>query len=136
MVIELSFLQVFQLTAFIIRGPVTSSEKFNISLDRVMIGEDEVRGALLCAQYFLRSPHFNQRNLFSESGIAILAESAAICDSITSSVVFEPWSQVKTTSSSQLVADVCAGVNRPVDRRRAVKVSQENWYAVCGDRLS
>ena len=81
-----------------------------------MICEKEKRGALLCVQDFVRSPHFTQRSFFSESGIAMLAESAAICDSITKSAVFEPWSPVETASCSQVVAEVCACVNQAVDR--------------------
>ena len=92
------FLQVFQLTAFFVRGPVISGEKFIISLERVMIAEDEVRGALLCVQDFVRRPYFTQRNYFSDSGVAMLTESAAVCDSITSSAVFGPWCHVETKS--------------------------------------
>ena len=101
-----------------------------------MIREDEVRGALLCVQDFVRSPHFTQRNLFSDSGVTMLTESAAFCDSITNSAVFEPWSHVETTSRSQVVAEVCACLNQAVDQRRAVKDSQEQWYAVGGIRPS
>ena len=90
-----------------------------------MIAEDEMRGALLCVQDFVRSPHFTQRNFFSDSGVALLTESAAMYDSITISAVFEPWSHLQTASRSQVVAEVCACVNRAVDRRRAVKDSQE-----------
>ena len=101
-----------------------------------MICEDEVRGALLCVQDFVRSPHFTQGSFFSDSGIDMLAESAAICDSITNSAVFEPWNHVETASRSQVVAEFCACVNQAVDRRRAVKDSQEQWYAVGGIRPS
>ena len=101
-----------------------------------MISGDEVRGALLCVQDFVRSPHFTQRNFFSDSGVTISAEPAAICDSITNSAVFEPWSHVETASRSQVVDEVCACVNQAVDRRRAVKDSQEQWYAVGGIRPS
>ena len=66
----------------------------------------------------------------------MLAESAAISDRITHSAVFEPWSHVETTSHSQVVADVCGCVNEALDRRRVVKDSQEQWYAVGGIRLS
>ena len=66
----------------------------------------------------------------------MLAESAAICDSITNSAVFEPRSHVETASRSQLVTEVCACVNQAVDWRRAVKDSQERWYAVGGIRPS
>ena len=98
--------QVFQLTALIVRGPVTCGGRFLINLDRVMICEDEVHRAILCVQDFIRSPHFTQRNFFSDSRITMLAESAAISDKITHSAFFEPWSQVETTSRSQVVADV------------------------------
>ena len=33
----------------------------------------------VCVQDFVMSPHFTQRNFFSDSGIAMLAESEAIC---------------------------------------------------------
>ena len=91
-----------------------------------------MRGALLCVQDFLRSPHFTQRNFLSDSRVTILTESAAICDSITNSAVFERRSHVETISSAQVVAEVCACVNQAVDRRRAVKDSQGQWDAVGG----
>ena len=50
--------QVFQLTTFVIRGSPTQGEQFAISLDRVAIKNEEVRGVLLCVQDFVRSPHF------------------------------------------------------------------------------
>ena len=84
------FFQVFQLTALIVRGPVTYGGRFIISLDRVMICEDEVQSAILCVQDFVRNLHFTQRSFFSDSGIAILTESAAISDRISHSAVFEP----------------------------------------------
>ena len=66
----------------------------------------------------------------------MLAESAAVCDSITNSPVLEPWSHVETAPRSQVVAEVCACVKQAVDRRKAVKDSQEKWYAVGGIRPS
>ena len=128
--------QVFQLTALIVRGPVTCGGQFIINLDRVMICEDEVHIAILCVQDFIRIPHFTQRKFFSDSGIAMSAESAAISDRITHSAVFEPWSLLETTSLSQVVADVCGCVNEALDRRRVVKDSHEQRYAVGGIRPS
>ena len=66
----------------------------------------------------------------------MLAESAAISDKITHSAVFEPWRHVETTSCSQVVADVCGCGDEALDRRRVVKDSQEQWYAVGGIRPS
>ena len=118
------------------RGPVTCGGRFIINSDWVIICEDEVQSAILCVQDLVRSPHFTQRNFFSDSGIAMLAESAAISDRITHSAVFEPWGHVETTSRSQVVADVCGCLNQALDRRRLVKDSQEQWYAVRGIRPS
>ena len=101
-----------------------------------MICEDEVQSSILCVQDFVSSPHFTQRNFFSDSGIAMLAESAAISDRITHSAVFEPWGHVETTSRSQVVADACGCLNEALDRRRLVKDSQEQWYAMEGIRPS
>ena len=128
--------QVFQLTALIVRGPVTCGGQFIINLDGVMICEDEVHSAILFVQDFMRSPHFTQRNFFSDSVIAMLAESAAMSDRITRSAVFEPWSHVESESRSQVVADVRGRVSEALDRRRLLKDSQEQWYAVGGIRPS
>ena len=66
----------------------------------------------------------------------MLTEFAAISDRITHSAVFEPWSHVETTSRFQVVADVCGCVSEALDRRRMLKDSQEQWYAVGGIRPS
>ena len=120
--------QVFQLTTLVIRGAPTSGEKFTISLDRVAISKEEVRGVLLCVQDFVRSPHFTQRNFFSESGLTVLSESVAIADSITSSPVYAPWSVVESTSASQVISDLCACWDRVVLRRRTGKDTSERWH--------
>ena len=60
--------RVFPLTTLVIRGSPTQAEEFTISLDRVAIKKEEVRGVLLCVQDFVRSPRFTQGNFFSETG--------------------------------------------------------------------
>ena len=118
--------QVFQLTTLVVRGPVTCGGRFIINLDRLMICENEVHSAILCVQDFIRSPNFTQRNFFSDSGIAMLAESASISDRITHGAIFEPWSHVETTSGSQVVADVCGCVNEADGGERLTRA------VVCG----
>ena len=117
-------------------GPVTCGERFIINLDGVMVDKDEVRSAILCVQDFVRSRHFTQRSFFSDSGISMLTESAALSEKITHSTVFEPWSQVETNSCPQVVADICGCMGEVLDRRRMLKDSQEQWYAVGGIRPS
>ena len=79
--------------------PPKQGEEFTISLDRVAINKEKVRGVLLCVQDFVRSPHFTQMNFFSETGLIMLSESVAIADSITSSPVYATWSVVESASA-------------------------------------
>ena len=102
---------------FIVHRPVTSAENFSSSLGRVMICEDEVRGALLCVQDFVRSPFFTQQQFVTASHVVVFCG---------------PWSHVETAFRSQVVAEVCGCANQAADWRMAVKDSQEQWYAVGG----
>ena len=120
--------QVFQLTTLKIRGSSTQCEDFTINLDRVAIKKEEVRGVLHCVQDFARSLHFTQRNFFSETGLAMLSESVAIADSITSSPVYAPWSVVASASASQVIAHISACWDWVVLRCRSTKDTSERWY--------
>ena len=128
--------QVFQLTALALRGPLPAGEKFTVNLDRVAIREDIVRGVLLCVQDFVRDPVFTQRSFFSETGVEMLSEAAAISDSITSSSLYVPWSAVETESSAHIIADLKACFETAVERRRVVKDTSEQWYRLGAVRLS
>ena len=125
---ELLLFQVFQLTTLVIRGPPTHGEKFSVSLDRVAVKAEQVRGVLFCVQDIVPSPHFTQRTFISESGFTMLSESIAIADSITSSPVYAPWSVVESASAGQVITDLCACWDRVVLRRRTAKDTSERWY--------
>ena len=105
-----------------------SGEKFTVNLDRVAIREDIVRGVLLCVQDFVRDPFFTQRTFFSETGVEMLSEAAAISDSITSSSVYVPWSAVETESSARITSDLKTCFEKAVERRRVLKDTSEQWY--------
>ena len=94
----------------------------------VAIKKEEVRGVLLCVQVFVRSPHFTQRNFFSETGLTMLSESVAIADSITSSPVYAPWSVVESASARQVITYLCACWDWVVLRCRTTKDTSERWY--------
>ena len=122
--------QVFQSTALAIRGSVTSGERVTVISDRVAMREEVVRDMLLCVQDFVRDPIFTQRSFFSERGVAMLSEAAAISDSITSSSLYDPWSEVERGSSAQIIADLMACFEKALDRRRVVKHTSEQRYAL------
>ena len=120
--------QVFQLTTLVIRSLVSRVEQLLVSLERVAIREEEVRGVLLCVEDFARSPHFTRRSFFSESGFTMLSESGAIADSITSIPVYAPWRFVESACASHVVTDLLACWERVVLRRRTAKDISERWY--------
>ena len=128
--------QVFQLTALALRGPLVSGEKFTVNLDRLAIREDIVRGVFLCVQDFVRDPVFTQRSFFSETGVEMLSEVAAISDSITSSSLYVPWSAVESASSARIISDLKTFFGKALERRRVVKDSSEQWYRLGAVRPS
>ena len=105
-----------------------SGEKFTVNLDRVAIRDDIVRGVLLCVQDFVRDPVFTQRSFFSETGVEMLSEDAAISDSITSSSFYAPWSAVETESSARIISDLKTCFAKAVERRLLVKDTSKQWY--------
>ena len=127
---------ILQLTALAIRGSITPGERFTITLDRVAIREEVVRGVLLCVQDFVRDPVFTQRNFFSETRVTMLSEAAAFFDSITSSSVYAPWSEVESESSGQVIGDSKTCFEKALDRRRVGKDTSEHWYALGAVRPS
>ena len=129
-------LQVFQLSALAICGPVTSAEKFTVNLDRVAIRENVVCVVLLCVQDFVRDPVCTQRRFFSQTGVAMLSEAAAISDSITSSSLYAPWSEVEIESWGRISADLKTCFEKALDCRRVVKDTSEQWYALGAVRPS
>ena len=133
--IRVSF-QVFQLTALALRGPSPSGEKFTVKLDRVAIREDIVRGVLLCVQDFVRDPVSTQRSFFSETGVGMLSEAAAISDSITNSSVYVPSSAVENESSARNISDLKTCFEKALELRRVVKDTSEQWYRLGAVRPS
>ena len=107
-----------------------------MNLDRVAIREDIVRGVLLCVQDFVRDPVFTQRSIFSETGVEMLSEAAAISDSITSSSLYVPCSAVETESSARIISDLKTCFEKAVERRRVVKETSEQWYRLGAVRPS
>ena len=128
--------QVFQLTALALHGPLPSGEKFTLKLDRVAIREDIVRGVLLCVQDFVRDLVFTQRSFFSETGVEMLSEAAAISDSITSSSLYVPWSAVESEPSARLISDLKTCFEKALERRLVVKDTSEQWYRLGAVRPS
>ena len=128
--------QVFQITALALREHLPSGEKFTVCLDWVAIPENTVRGVLLCVQDFVRDPVFTQRSFFSETGVEMLSEAAAISNSITRSSVYVPWSALESESSARIISDLKTCFEKVLERRRMVKDTSEQWYRLGAVRPS
>ena len=105
-------------------------------MDWEAIREEVMHGVLLCVQDFVGDPVFSQRYLFSETGVTILSEAVAICDSITNSFVYAPWSEVESKSTGQVIGDLKTCFEKALDFRRVVNDTSEKWYALCSVRQS
>ena len=81
----------------------------------------------LCAG-FCSEPALHREELSFGTGLAMLSESVAIGDSITSSPVYAPWSVVESASVSQVITDLCACWDWVVLRHRTAKDTSERWY--------
>ena len=84
-------LQIFHLTALMIRGPSEPHPVFTVSLDGVAIDHEKVRGAVACVQYFVRHHIFTQRSFFCETGIIMLNTAVTAADAVQFSARFDPW---------------------------------------------
>ena len=67
----------------------------------------------------------------------MLSEAAAVFDSITSSSLYAPWSEVESESLGRIIADLKTCFEKALDPRRVVKDTSEQWYALglCGCHL-
>ena len=66
----------------------------------------------------------------------MLSEAAAISDSIIYSSLHAPWSAIESGSSVQDIVDVKTCFTKALDRRRVVKDTSEQWYALGAVRSS
>ena len=83
----------------------------------------------LCAG-LCSEPALHTEKFLFEPSVAMLSESVAIADTITSSPVYTPWSAVESSSASQVITDPCACWDWVVLRRRTAKDTSEHWYHV------
>ena len=100
------------------------------------IREEVVFSVLLCVQDFVRDPVFTQRNFYLETGVATLSEATAVSDSITSSSLYAPWSEVESKFLGRNLSDLKTCFEKAFDCRRVVKDTSEQRYALGGVRPS
>ena len=86
------FVQVFQLTALVVRGASRRGAPFSFSLDRVAISREAMEMVITCSRDFGWDPFFTQKSFFSDSGVAMLKEAVGVADSVIVSDEFNPWS--------------------------------------------
>ena len=107
---------------------------FTINLDWVVVRKEVVRGVLLCVQDFVTDPVFTQRNFFSETGVTMPSEAAAISDRITSSSLYASWSEVESKSLGQVIGDLKTSLEKALDCGRVFKNTNKQVYALSAVR--
>ena len=127
-----NLLQVFELTAHVFRGLMTSGEKVFFSLGSG--GNTWEIGAWCPAlhTWLCQKPALYATQLF----LWFRCCDANKMHLTTTSAVFSHWSHVGSTSSGRVVTDLCACMWRVVHRRRARKDTKEQWYAAGGVKPS
>ena len=121
-------LQIFQLTALMIRGPSEPHPVFTVSLDGVAIDHEKLRGAVACVQVFMRHPLFTQRIFFCETGISMLITAVTAADAVQNSARFDAWGAIGV-EVGPVIADLKSYREKILSRRKAVKDTWERWFS-------
>ena len=121
-------LQIFQLTALVVRGPSEPHPLFTLSLDGVAIDHEKVKGAVACVQDFVRHPLFTQRSFFSETWISLLNTAVTAADAVQISARFDPWGAIGL-KAGPVIADLMSCRWKILSQKKAVKDTQERWFS-------
>ena len=117
-------LQIFQLTALVVRGPSELHPVFTVSLDGVAIDHEKVKGAVPCVQDFVHHPLFTQRSFSSETGIGMLNTAVTAADAVRNSDRFDPWGDIDV-EAGPVIADLKSCREKILSQRKAVKDTRE-----------
>ena len=111
-----------------LKGPSELHPILTVSLNRVAIDHEKVKGAVVCVQDFARHPLFTQRNFFSETGISMLNTAVTAADAVRNSSKFDPWGAIGV-KAGPVIADLKSCRQKFVSRQRALRDTQERWFS-------
>ena len=117
-------LQIFQMTALVLKCPSELHPVFTVSLNGAAIGHEKVKGTVASVQDFVRHPLFTQINYFSETGISMLNSAVTAADAVRHSSKFDHWG-ANGVEAGPVNADLKSYREKIVSRRKAVKDTQE-----------
>ena len=100
---------------------------FTVSLDGVAIVHEQMKGAVVCVQDFVRPPLFTQGNFFSETGIGMLNTAVTAADAVRNSSKFDPWGAIDV-ETGPVIVDLKSCREKNVSRRKAVKDTRERRF--------
>ena len=112
-----------------VRGPSEVHPLFTVSLDRVAIDHEKVKGAVACVQDFVRHPLFTPRSFFSETGISMVNTAVTAADVVRDSARFDPWGAIDV-ETGPVIADLKSCREKVMSQRKAVKDTRERWFSV------
>ena len=120
-------LEIFQLTALVVRGPSELHPIFTVSLNGVAIDHEQVKGAVTCVQDFVRHPLFTQRSFFSETGISILNTAVTAADAVQNDARLDIWGAIGV-EAGPVTANFKSCREKIVSRNKAMKDTRDRWF--------
>ena len=118
------------MTAFFQRGPAEEIPRFQLSLDRVTIGQRSIDSAICCVQSFVRDPQFTQRDFFTDNGISMLLRALNVAGSVCENSVYDPWVVVCPEGYASVVSDLRKANDVVVVSRKEARDTSERWFGV------
>ena len=94
------------MTTLFLRDSVEELPAFTVSLDGVALNRRLVEASIACVQNFVRSPHFTQRDFFSDNGIFLLVSAFNAAGPIHDKSPYEPWANVLPEVCEATVVDL------------------------------
>ena len=103
---------------------------FTVSLNGIALNRRVVETSIACAQSFVRSPRFTQRDFFSDNGINLLVFAVNAAGSMRDQLTCELWANVLPEGYEATLVDLRKAYDAVVVRRKEARDPSERWFGV------
>ena len=120
----------FEITALFLGDSVEELPVFTVRLDGIALDRRVVEKSIACIQHFVWSPHFTQRDFFSDNGINLLVSAVNAAGSVRDQSTCEPWANVLPEGYESTLVDLRKAYDAVVVRRKGARDASERWFGV------
>ena len=118
------------MTTLFLRDSVEELPVLTVSLHGIALNRRVLEKSIACIQCFVRSPHFTQRDFFSDNGISLFVSAVNIAGSIRDQSTCEPWANVLPEGFEATLVDMRKAYDAVVVRRYEAPDTSETWFGV------